>query len=64
MPPGNAGQQGQGPIAKGYVLRINAAPDAQENARGLGPRLSAGEFIPETLIDEGSRFVRTALVAR
>jgi hypothetical protein len=30
----------------------------------FGPRLSAGEFIPETLIDEGSRFVRTALVAR
>lgn len=48
---------------KGALYEVARDPNGGPQC-GFGPRLSAGEFIPETLIDEGSQFVRMAPVAR
>src|SRR5688572_24560295 len=53
----NTWQQSHSPISQGIVLGIDTAPDAQEDASGLGPGFLAWKLFPKPLIDKRTQFL-------
>jgi hypothetical protein len=54
---GYLGQQRNGPISQGKMLRLDTIPDAEEDASSLRPCLFARKFIAEALIYERTQFL-------